>query len=90
MTPKHVGGLAGHAGVKGADNLVNSTGSDHSVAVLVPIVGKSLRRHSAVIVCCAKVGTRNRGSTVDRDQLNQVVGSRSRSAKIEDADMAVR
>lgn len=90
VTSEHVGGLAGHAGVEGADNLVNSTGSNDSVAVLVPIVGESLRRHSTVIVVCTEVGTGNRGRTVDGDQLDQVVGGRSWSAKVKDADMAVR
>ncbi len=90
VASKHIGGLAGHASIEGADDLVNSTGSDDSVAVLVPVMGESLRRQSTVIVVCTEVGTRNRGSTVDRDQLDQVVGSRRRSAKVEDADMAVR
>jgi hypothetical protein len=53
-------------------------------------VGESLRRHSTVIVVCTEVGTGNRGRTVDGDQLDQVVGGRSRSAKVKDADMAVR
>jgi len=44
MASKHVSGLAGHAGVEGADNLVHSTGSDDSIAVLIPIMGESLGR----------------------------------------------
>jgi hypothetical protein len=44
MASKHIGGLAGHADVEGSDDLVHSTGSDDSIAVLVPIMGESLGR----------------------------------------------
>ena len=71
--------LARVSKVEGSDDGIDTTNCNDRVSILVPIVGQCLGRLSWRRAVGNESRAGNRGRTMDRDQLDQVVGGRGRS-----------